>query len=92
MWTLNVANKAGLFDSPFGGKHHPRLQIMTVDSLLKGARPNLPPLAIDAGFRRAEREDRTEQDQGALPIALPTGALPTAKRRRQSLDTQTARM
>jgi adenine specific DNA methylase Mod len=60
------AAKAGLFDSPFGGKRHPRLQIMTVESLLKGAKPDLPPLAIEAGFRRAEKEDRTEQDQGSL--------------------------
>ena len=44
------------------------MQIMTIEALLKGARPDLPPLAIDAGFRRAEREDRSEQDQGLLPM------------------------
>lgn len=60
------AAKAGLFDSQFGGKRHPRLQIMTVGALLNGARPDLPPLAIEAGFRRAEREDRAKQDQGSL--------------------------
>lgn len=60
------AAKAGFFDSPFGAKRHPRLQIMTIESLLKGARPDLPPLAIEAGFRRAEKEDRAEQDQGSL--------------------------
>ena len=65
---VEEAAKAGFFDSPFGGKRHPRLQIMTIEALLKGARPDLPPLAIDAGFRRAEREDRTEQDQGLLPM------------------------
>lgn len=63
---LEEAAKAGLFDSPFGNKRHPRLQIMTIDSLLKGNKPDLPPLAIDAGFRRAEKEDRVEQDQGSL--------------------------
>ncbi len=66
---LEEAAKAGLFDSPFGGKRHPRLQIVTVESLLKGARPDLPPLAIEAGFHRAEREDRTDQDQGSLLAA-----------------------
>jgi site-specific DNA-methyltransferase (adenine-specific) len=67
---VEEAAKAGYFDSPFGGKRHPRLQIMTIASLLKGAKPDLPPLAIEAGFRRAEKEDRAEQDQGSL-LALP---------------------
>jgi hypothetical protein len=63
---VEEASKAGFFDSPFGGKRHPRLQIMTIESLLKGARPDLPPLAIEAGFWRAEKEDRAEQGQGNL--------------------------
>lgn len=63
---LEEAAKAGLFDSPFGNKRHPRLQIMTIAALLKGDKPDLPPLAIDAGFRRSEKEDRVEQDQGSL--------------------------
>ena len=67
------AAKAGFFDSPFGGhdspgkpRRHPRMQVMTIESLLTGAKPDLPPLAIEASFRRAEREDRSEQDQGSL--------------------------
>lgn len=60
------ASKAGFFDSPFGGKRHPRLQIMTIEALLSGAKPDLPPLSIEAGFRRAEREDRAVQNQGSL--------------------------
>jgi hypothetical protein len=60
------AAKAGFFDSPFGNKRHPRLQIMTVQSLLNGAKPDLPPLAIEAGFRRAEKENTSQQDQGDL--------------------------
>ena len=31
-----------------------------------GARPDLPPLAIEAGFRRVEKEYRAEQDQRNL--------------------------
>ena len=75
---------AGSFDSPFGGKRHSRLQIMTVASLLKGARPDLPPLAIDAAFRRPAREDRTERDQGSLLTAgldIPAAAAPTRSKR-----------
>lgn len=75
------AAKAGLFDTPFGNKRHPRLQIMTIAALLDGAKPDLPPLAIEAGFRKAEREDRSEQGQGSLlglggmeaPPTVPTG-------------------
>jgi site-specific DNA-methyltransferase (adenine-specific) len=78
---IEEAAKAGLFDSPFGNKRHPRLQIMTIAGLLNGARPDLPPLAIEAGFRKAERVDRAEQDQGSLlgpsgmeaPTAAPRG-------------------
>jgi hypothetical protein len=46
-----------------------RLQILTIDALLKGARPDLPPLAIETAFRRPEREDRAERDQGSLLTA-----------------------
>lgn len=78
---VEEAAKAGFFDSPFGGRRHPRLQIITIESLLSGARPDLPPLAAEVGFRRAEKEDRSEQDQGSLldhggldtaPVASPT--------------------
>nr|WP_294549044.1 DNA methyltransferase [uncultured Rhodopila sp.] len=79
---LEEAAKAGYFDSPFGGKRHPRLQIMTIESLLKGVRPDLPPLAIEAGFRRAEKEDRAEQDQGNL-LALPGLDAPVASAARK---------
>jgi site-specific DNA-methyltransferase (adenine-specific) len=67
------AAKAGYFDSPFGAKQHPRLQIMTIDALLNGARPDLPPLAIEATFQRSEREDGTTRDQGVLPIVVAAG-------------------
>lgn len=88
---LEEAAKAGLFDSPFGNKRHPRLQIMTIDSLLKGNKPDLPPLAIDAGFRRAEKEDRVEQDQGSLlglggldaPAVVPRARAPRPRAPRQ---------
>jgi hypothetical protein len=77
------AAKAGYFDSPFGGKQHPRLQIMTIAALLDGAKPDLPPLAIDAGLRRTEPEDRTLQVQGVLPIEV---AGPVAGRRRKHVS------
>ena len=79
---LEEAARAGLFDSPFGGRRHPRLQILTVGALLLGVRPDLPPLSMDAGFRRAGREDRSIQNQGSLLGAggLDAPAVATRKR------------
>jgi hypothetical protein len=35
--------RAGFFDGPFGAnKQHPRLQIMTIEALLNGSKPDLP--------------------------------------------------
>ncbi len=37
------AATAGVYDSPWGdGRQHPRIQLMTVEQLLAGERPNLP--------------------------------------------------
>ena len=71
---IEEAAKAGLFQSPFGPGKHPRLQILTVEALLRGARPDLPPLTVDAGFRRAMREDQAEFRQTSLlDPASPSG-------------------
>jgi adenine specific DNA methylase Mod len=83
---VEEAAKAGLFESPFGNKRHARLQIMTIESLLKGARPDLPPLAIEAGFRRAEKEDRTEQDQGSLLGGMDAPVVAARGKRGRSLQ------
>ncbi len=58
------AAKAGFFDTPFG--RFPRIQIMTVEQLLAGAKPKLPPLALEAAFRKAAREYDLEAKQGDL--------------------------
>jgi hypothetical protein len=82
---IEEAAKAGFFDSPFGNKRHPRLQILTIEALRNGAKPDLPPLAIDAAFRRAEKEDLTEQKQGTLlggMDAPPATHSPAGKRSR----------
>lgn len=49
------AASAGFYTSPYG--QHPRLQLITIDELLKGKRLDMPPLAgrRDATFRRAPR-------------------------------------
>ena len=58
------AAKAGFFDTPFG--RFPRIQIMTVEQLLAGAKPKLPPLELEAAFRKAAREYDLEAKQGDL--------------------------
>lgn len=65
------AAKAGFFDTPFG--RFPRIQIMTVEQLLGGAKPKLPPLALEAAFRKAAREYDLEAKQGdLLAVDIPT--------------------
>jgi hypothetical protein len=76
------AAKAGYFSSPFGGKQHPRLQIMTIAALLNGAKPDLPPLAIDASFDLTERPERTPRGQGVLPEIPRAPMLQAGKRSR----------
>jgi hypothetical protein len=69
------------------------MQRILYNFTLGAARPNLPPLApdlpplpIEAGFRRAEKVDRAEQDQGNLLAAgmeAPAfAAVPRSKSRR----------
>jgi len=53
------AASAGFFDTPFG--KFPRIQIATVDDLLEGKLPRLPPQEVGAGYRRAEREEQAQK-------------------------------
>jgi site-specific DNA-methyltransferase (adenine-specific) len=61
--TLAEAVKEGFYETAFG--RFPRLQIVTVDRLLNGEAPRLPP-KDDSSIRRAQREDTSKQD--ALPF------------------------
>jgi DNA modification methylase len=58
------ATKAGLFDSPWGT--HPRIQIFTVEQLLKGQKPNLPPREIGVGFKAITKEIKAVQQASLL--------------------------
>jgi adenine specific DNA methylase Mod len=48
------AAAAGFYENDFG--RYPRLQIITVEEALKGARPRIPVIDTGAAFRRAGRE------------------------------------
>lgn len=47
---------------------HPRVQILTIQELLAGMKPDLPPLGRSEGFRRAPRERGRRPEQGGLDI------------------------
>lgn len=61
------AASAGFYDSPFGTRH-PRLQLLTVEELLNGARVDMPPSRAEQTFKRApkakSREQQPELDLG----------------------------
>lgn len=60
------AAAAGLFETSFG--RHPKLQIITIQQLLAGIRPDLPSLGRNEGFRRAPRERGKSAEQPDLGL------------------------
>lgn len=63
---LREAAAAGVFDSGFGT--HPRVQVFTIQELLAGMNPDLPPLGRGEGFRRAPRERGRRPEQGGFDV------------------------
>jgi site-specific DNA-methyltransferase (adenine-specific) len=60
------AAAAGFYHSPVWQRDYPRLQVLTVEQLLAGARVEMPP---DYGtFKRAERVVQVEEVQGRLEL------------------------
>ncbi len=55
------AAAAGFYENDFG--RYPRLQIITVEDALSGARPRIPVIDTGAAFRRAGRETNTRTQQ-----------------------------
>lgn len=47
-------------------KRRTRLQILTIEELLSGKQPDLPPLAINAGFKEAPREEEGKTMQRSM--------------------------
>ncbi len=61
---VREASSSGLFETSFG--RHPKIQILTIQQLLAGMKPDLPALGRGEGFRRAPRE----RGKGAEQIGL----------------------
>jgi len=53
------AVKAGFYESPLHGKF-PKIQILTIEELFKGKRPQIPFVDVTA-FKAAPREDVRQQ-------------------------------
>ncbi len=61
---LAEATGAGFYHSPGWGRDYPRVQILTIEDLLKGAQPDMPPQRIT--FKEAPRSDQPQSEQGRL--------------------------
>jgi hypothetical protein len=59
------AVSAGFYHSAVWDKDYPKIQILTVEDLLGGKQPALPPFAA-GGFAKAPRLSRQEGEQGGL--------------------------
>jgi site-specific DNA-methyltransferase (adenine-specific) len=57
---VKEAASAGFFDTPFG--LFPRMQVMSVATLLDGKLPKLPPQERGGGYKQAAR-DGADQDR-----------------------------
>jgi DNA modification methylase len=55
---MEAANMSGTYTHPSNGQRYPKVQILTVDELLSGKRPNMPPALIP--YFQAERRHSTE--------------------------------
>jgi adenine specific DNA methylase Mod len=55
---VKEAASAGFFQTPFG--QFPRMQIVTVEQLLEGKLPKLPPQERGGGYKQAGREEATQ--------------------------------
>jgi hypothetical protein len=69
------AASAGLYDSPYSRKGHPRLQILTIAELLDGKNIDMPPIRqTSKTFKRAPRaRTRASEKEGYRQKAIPFG-------------------
>jgi len=63
---LTEAVSAGFYESPLWQQTYPRLQILTIEDLLNGKRPEMPPTGANVTFQKAERVRREEGEQKKL--------------------------
>ena len=57
---------AGYYRSPGWGKDYPKIQILTIADLLKGAKADMPP--AHGTFKQAQRVNTVEAEQGMFDL------------------------
>ena len=64
------ALESGYYESPTWGKKYPRVQLLTIEKLLSGEKPQLPPTPLNAlAFKKAEKvKGKAAEGQGELGI------------------------
>jgi site-specific DNA-methyltransferase (adenine-specific) len=66
------AASAGFYESEYSQSKHPKLQILTIEKLLEGHRPDLPPLArtgwSDATFKKAPKAKKGHRSNTELDL------------------------
>jgi len=62
------AAQAGFYHSDLWEQDYPRVQILTINELLNGARVHMPPTggAADLTFKRAQRQKKDDAEQPDL--------------------------
>jgi Restriction endonuclease len=61
-----VANTSGIYKHPGDGREYPRLQLITVEELLQGKRPQLPPTLLP--YFQAQKRGGDPEAQQAIEI------------------------
>jgi hypothetical protein len=61
------AVSAGYYFSDIWKQKYPKIQILTIDQLLAGAQPQIPP-SIQSSFKQAQKVKKDEGKQGELGI------------------------
>ncbi len=61
---------AGFYESPWGNKKHPKVQILTIEELLDGRGIDMPPIRhTSTTFKRAPRAKGKKARQDDLPFS-----------------------
>lgn len=69
---IKEAASAGFYTSEFSGTKHPKVQILTIERLLEGHRPDLPPIATagwsDPTFKKAPKVKKKHAGNSELEL------------------------
>lgn len=63
---LEEVNRSGSYESDFTHRAHPRIQLITIDELLAGKRPDIPPVLLP--YIQASRQQRPQGAQQSFDV------------------------